>query len=186
MTYRTFFIILSAVLVVAIGVTWGYLFSVKPEADARTEAHMAELEAAEQADAEASSSEETKEAQTSTYEVPPIKLPEKDPEPIEQEEPTNEVERTGQNTGDVSKPEAPPAPEIPEEQKTDPTSKPEYTEEQIKPNEQETDAPQGGEKKDGKIYVPGFGWIEDHGGGNEGGIVGDPNEEFNWTQVGEM
>ena len=27
--------------------------------------------------------------------------------------------------------------------------------------------PQGGEKKDGKIYVPGFGWIEDEGGGSD-------------------
>ena len=27
--------------------------------------------------------------------------------------------------------------------------------------------PQGGEKQDGKIYVPGFGWIEDEGGGSD-------------------
>lgn len=26
--------------------------------------------------------------------------------------------------------------------------------------------PQGGDKKDGKIFVPGFGWIEDEGGGS--------------------
>lgn len=26
--------------------------------------------------------------------------------------------------------------------------------------------PKAGDKKDGKIYVPGFGWIEDNGGGS--------------------
>lgn len=29
------------------------------------------------------------------------------------------------------------------------------------------DKPTGGEKKDGKIYMPGFGWIDDYGGGVE-------------------
>ncbi len=28
-------------------------------------------------------------------------------------------------------------------------------------------APKSGDVKDGKIYVPGFGWIEDNGGGTE-------------------
>jgi hypothetical protein len=32
---------------------------------------------------------------------------------------------------------------------------------------QEQTQPQGGEKQDGKIYVPGFGWIEDEGGGSD-------------------
>ena len=32
---------------------------------------------------------------------------------------------------------------------------------------QDQSEPQGGEKKDGKIYVPGFGWIEDEGGGSD-------------------
>ena len=30
----------------------------------------------------------------------------------------------------------------------------------------DTNQPQGGDKQDGKIYVPGFGWIEDQGGGS--------------------
>jgi len=44
--------------------------------------------------------------------------------------------------------------------------------------------PKGGEKKDGKIYVPGFGWIKDNGGGvkqEQVGSDGDINK-----QVGEM
>ena len=41
------------------------------------------------------------------------------------------------------------------------------------------DEPQGGDKQDGKIYIPGFGWIEDEGGGGQGETVdsdGDPNK----------
>ncbi len=32
---------------------------------------------------------------------------------------------------------------------------------------QEQTQPQGGEKQGGEIYVPGFGWIEDEGGGSD-------------------
>jgi len=31
----------------------------------------------------------------------------------------------------------------------------------------ETSTPQSGDKQDGKIYIPGFGWVEDEGGGVE-------------------
>lgn len=34
-------------------------------------------------------------------------------------------------------------------------------------NIQEPTQPQGGERQDGKIYVPGFGWIDDEGGGSD-------------------
>jgi hypothetical protein len=44
--------------------------------------------------------------------------------------------------------------------------------------------PKGGEKKDGKIYVPGFGWIENHGGGGQGKTV-DGGGDIN-KQVGQM
>lgn len=90
-------------------------------------------------------------------------------------------------------------------------SKPEYTEEQItdptqKPNgekvteppksvdhdkvEKPKDTPktekqtQGGDTKDGKIYVPGFGWIDDNGGGGQGTTV-DGDGDIN-KQVGTM
>jgi len=84
-------------------------------------------------------------------------------------------------------------------------SKPEYTEEQLrnpdqKPNGEkaaeedegnpsentpETDnQPQGGDTKDGQIYVPGFGWITDNGGGGQG-IVGESDGDIN-KQVGRM
>ncbi len=44
--------------------------------------------------------------------------------------------------------------------------------------------PSGGEKKDGKIYVPGFGWIDDEGGGVDQKTVGGEGD-IN-KQVGEM
>jgi hypothetical protein len=46
------------------------------------------------------------------------------------------------------------------------------------------ETPKSGDKKDGKIYVPGFGWIDDSGGGvqqNDVGSDGDINK-----QVGNM
>ena len=142
-----------------------------------------------------------------TFSVPPIKIEYNKPaqdgaaESPAADTAQTEVERTGQNTGSVSKPEPPPPPEIPEEQKKDPTSKPEYTPEQVRPNDPDagkdsedkpdggkkpgggTDEPTGGEKKDGKIYVPGFGWIEDHGGGNDGEVA---DYEITGEKVGIM
>lgn len=46
--------------------------------------------------------------------------------------------------------------------------------------------PKAGEKKDGKIYVPGFGWIEDQGGGGQGTTVGNPDDELTGNKVGDM
>lgn len=90
-------------------------------------------------------------------------------------------------------------------------SKPEYTEEQLKNPEQKPNGdevteqdkpvdhdkvekpkttpksdgqPQGGDTKDGKIYVPGFGWINDEGGGGQG-TVGKSDGDIN-KQVGTM
>lgn len=45
------------------------------------------------------------------------------------------------------------------------------------------DKPQGGEQKDGKIYVPGFGWIDDVGDG-QGSTVDDMYE--NGNKIGDM
>lgn len=47
---------------------------------------------------------------------------------------------------------------VPEEH---PAGEPEHTP-QPEPNQ-----PQSGDKQNGQIYVPGFGWIEDHGGGSD-------------------
>lgn len=46
-----------------------------------------------------------------------------------------------------------------------------------------SDEPQGGSQKDGKIYVPGFGWIDDVGDG-QGSTVDDMYE--NGNKIGDM
>lgn len=83
-----------------------------------------------------------------------------------------------------TKPEAPAESPAPQDDTvvTNPEKPPEYKpEDTVKTTPEE---PAGGEKKDGKIYVPGFGWIEDHGGGTQQNEVtsdGDINK-----QVGSM
>lgn len=47
----------------------------------------------------------------------------------------------------------------------------------------EAEQPQVGEKQNGQIYVPGFGWIEDHGGGSE---VHEAPNAGTGKPVGEM
>lgn len=49
---------------------------------------------------------------------------------------------------------------------------------------QDTSQPQGGDTQNGKIYVPGFGWIENQGGGGEGSVAEDMYE--NGNKVGIM
>jgi len=44
--------------------------------------------------------------------------------------------------------------------------------------------PKSGDKKNGKIYVPGFGWIEDNGGGGSGTTADDMYE--NGNKIGNM
>lgn len=93
---------------------------------------------------------------------------------------------------DVTKPPGPS-----EEQLTDPSQKPdgeivteppkdEDHDEVVTPSSPPAKAgePQGGDKKDGKIFVPGFGWIQDNGGGGIGEVVGSDGD-IN-KQVGEM
>lgn len=110
---------------------------------------------------------------------------------------------SGQDTGTASKPEPPPPPEIPEEQASNPESVPEYTPEQIKPNEPsvsstapeaskpstpKTTTPKDGDTKteNGKnyIYIGGFGWIENHGGGGSGTVAEGMQE--NGNKIGQM
>ncbi|MCQ1530120.1 DUF6550 family protein [Lutispora saccharofermentans] len=103
---------------------------------------------------------------------------------------------TGDSTGteqsiqaEVTKPTEPP-----QEVKTDPSKTPDGQEvdkvtpvehdKVTKPENPPSGTPESGDKKDGKIYVPGFGWIDDNGGGvqqNDVGSDGDINK-----QVGNM
>lgn len=83
---------------------------------------------------------------------------------------------------DVSKPSMPSSKPQAQGSTTNPSQKPSY-------NSKDTTAskssePKDGDKKDGKIYIKGFGWIQDNGGGGSGKTVsgdGDINK-----QVGQM
>ncbi|MBC8560745.1 DUF6550 family protein [Fumia xinanensis] len=59
----------------------------------------------------------------------------------------------------------PPKPQVKDEsQLTNPNQEPSYAEEDTKINP-DSNTPQNGEKKNGMIYIDGFGWIKDEGGG---------------------
>lgn len=78
----------------------------------------------------------------------------------------------------------PPPPEITDEAVlTNPDVTPEYTPEQTTvadtSDEQSADTPKHGEKKDGKIYINGFGWVTDNGGGGQAEYADDMFENGN-------
>ena len=96
---------------------------------------------------------------------------------------------TGDSTGTeqsiqakVTKPSKPP-----QEVLTDPFKTPDgkKVDEAKKPESSASSStPKSGDKKDGKIYVPGFGWIDDNGGGGSGTSAGDMYE--NGNKIGKM
>ncbi|MEG1570960.1 MAG: DUF6550 family protein [Clostridia bacterium] len=63
-----------------------------------------------------------------------------------------------------------------------PDQKPEYKPEQTQPNNN-AGKPKDGDTKDGKIYIDGFGWIENEGGGSD---VKDAPNAGTGKPVGEM
>lgn len=67
--------------------------------------------------------------------------------------------------------EPPESPKIEDEEMlTNPDKEPTYEPEQTEVKQPETpsDTPKHGDRKDGMIYIDGFGWIVDEGGGGEG------------------
>ena len=50
--------------------------------------------------------------------------------------------------------------------------------------EKKSSEPKSGDKKDGQVYIPGFGWVKDEGGGSQG-KVGKSDGDIN-KQVGIM
>ena len=90
-----------------------------------------------------------------------------------------------QSFTEATKPEtAPPPPEITDEAAlTNPSEPPTYESEQVEIKAQQTDAPsdtpQHGDKKDGMIYINGFGWVEDNGGGSVSEYAGGMYENGN-------
>lgn len=89
-----------------------------------------------------------------------------------------------QSFDEATKPEAPPPPEIDDKDSlTNPSEPPKYDSEQveIKPQitEPTSDTPNHGDKKDGMIYINGFGWIPDEGGGSKSEYAGGMYENGN-------
>lgn len=130
----------------------------------------------------------------------PTNAPTVSAKPIEPTETpaVTEGAETGKSTGTEqsiqAEPTKPPVPTDPPKSKAETSSPPKetVTKEPSKAAEHKTEdkvktttqAPTNGEKKDGKIYVPGFGWIEDEGGGVEQSVI-DGEGDIN-KQVGEM
>ena len=79
-----------------------------------------------------------------------------------------------QNFPEPEKDNEPPAPPVIEDEEmlTNPEQEPVYESEQVNPQqtppETPSDTPKHGDKKDGMIYINGFGWIKDEGGGGIG------------------
>lgn len=89
-----------------------------------------------------------------------------------------------QSFEEAVKPEPPAPPEIEDKEAlTNPNEPPQYGSEQteVKPQatEQASDTPKHGDKKDGMIYINGFGWVVDQGGGGVGEPASDMYENGN-------
>ena len=64
-----------------------------------------------------------------------------------------------------------------------PNTTPVYDKEQTAV-ESKSSEPKSGDKKDGKVYIQGFGWVKDEGGGGKGEVV-DSDGDIN-KQIGQM
>lgn len=95
--------------------------------------------------------------------------------------PMTEVDRSFE---EITKPATePPPPEVKDEAAlTDSAAPPEYEPAQTTVTaapEPKADTPQHGETKDGKIYINGFGWIDDNGGKTYGETAADMYQNGN-------
>lgn len=95
--------------------------------------------------------------------------------------PMTEVDRSFE---EMTKPATEPPPPAVEDEAalTDPAAPPEYEPAQTTVTaapEPKADTPQHGETKDGKIYINGFGWIDDNGGKTYGETAADMYQNGN-------
>lgn len=81
---------------------------------------------------------------------------------------------------DVSKPAAPSSKPAAQGSTTNPSKAPTYSSKDTTPSK--ASEPSGGETKDGKVYLPGFGWVTNTGG--SGSTASDMYE--NGNKVGQM
>ncbi len=95
--------------------------------------------------------------------------------------PMTEVDRSFE---EITKPATEPPPPAVEDEAalTDPAAPPEYEPPQTTVTaapEPKNDAPKHGDTKDGKIYINGFGWVEDEGGKTYGETAADMYQNGN-------
>lgn len=100
--------------------------------------------------------------------------------------PMTEIDRSFE---EMTKPTTePPAPAVKDEAAlTDPAAPPEYEPAQTTVTaapEPKADTPKHGETKDGKIYINGFGWVKDDGGGGTGYV--DTEMYQNGNKIGSF
>jgi hypothetical protein len=105
------------------------------------------------------------------------------PEPVETEESTAEKEQTSSPSDEaILEPEA--------TDKSDPTSTPSSA-----PKPASSSTPPSSDPKPGMIavingnrcmWIPGFDWVKDEGGGAQGTMVGSPGDELTGNKVGQM
>lgn len=132
-----------------------------------------------------SSSDVAPEIQNNTEKKEVVVSPQPTPEPESSETLPPQTDLPEQKLQpDPVKPEAPAKPELPKDvDTTNPSKPPEYKPEDTEKKPAAESKPQGGETKDGKIYVPGFGWIDDIGEG-QGSTADDMYE--NGNKIGNM
>lgn len=82
------------------------------------------------------------------------------------------------------KPSEPEKPVVKDETEIKNSDKPPVYDKQQTTVETKSSEPKSGDKKDGKVYIPGFGWVKDEGGGSQG-KVGKSDGDIN-KQVGIM
>lgn len=87
-------------------------------------------------------------------------------------EPSEEVKKDATKKPDGTKVDTPPTP-VEHESVVTPTE-----------SESAPDQPQAGDTENGKIYIPGFGWVENNGGGGSGTTANDMYE--NGNKIGSM
>lgn len=140
---------------------------------------------------EASTVEQETEVITETED--PVPVPASEEELVTETEEKTDIEETGQQIQplpektETDKPEEPPALQEGADVE-DPDAEPAYeegTEESGDAGADDQQNPTHGDTKDGMIYVDGFGWIPDEGGGGSGTVADDMFENGNTIGIME-
>lgn len=84
------------------------------------------------------------------------------------------------------KPPEPEKPVVKDEKAVKNPEKPPVYEKEQTVVEKKSSEPKSGDKKDGMIYIPGFGWVKDEGGGSKSIKMGNDGDKLTGNKVGQM